>query len=265
MSVKKGIQWTPKQLEKLANAVEGYNERLVSQVKQKPDLLNAGLQRLDTGKLQALIPTATELNKFVTMLNETKKPEAWEYTTNSEGIPITAHQRKNLAKLQDLANKNREIMREGMPDKPEYYGTQSDIKRNALPPLNIDLENAGYKRLKRLQQSLFKQSRSNFSQTVYDQYRENYFAGIEKNLGEERANRLKKMLENVDSGTMFKSYYQSPELTIRYIYTGSGHDTLDERYYEILEMWGKYLDMDLASRDEEMDWEEIEEDEDEWE
>lgn len=264
MPVNRGIQWTPKQLEKLANAVDGYNERLVSAVKQKPDLLNAGLQRLNAQKLQTLIPTAGELNKFVTMLNETKKPGAWEYTTNEEGIPITAHQRKNLARLQDLANKNREIMREGMPDKPEYYGVSSDIKRNALPPLNINLETAGYKRLKRLQESLFKQSRSNFGNIVYNQYRENYFSGIEKNLGADRAQRLRKLLENVDSGTLFKSYYQSPELTIRYIYTGSGSDTLDERYYEILEMWGKYLDMDLLSADEEMDWGEIEDEEDDW-
>lgn len=255
MPVKKGIQWTPKQMEKLTTAVKGYNDRLVKQVKQKPELLNAGLKQLNTEKLKELIPTANELNKLVTMLNETKKESSWAYTTNEEGIPITAHQVKNLSKLQDLANQNRNIMREGMPDKPEYYGTQSDIKRNALPPLNINLQEAGYKRLRRLQESLFKQSMSNFSSKVYDQYKDNYFKGLEKNLGKSRADKLREFLKDVNSETFYKSYYRSQELTIRYIYTGSGQDTLDERYYEILETWAKALEMDLEEEQNE-EWKE---------
>lgn len=244
MAVKRGIKWTPKQLQKLAGAVEGYNERLVTAVKQNPTLMNAGLKQLSTETLQRYIPTAKELDKFVTMLNETKKKGAWDYTVNSQGVPITKHQLVNLNKLQTRTNQNRAQLREGLPEKPEYYGTASDIKRNALPNLNIDWNEAGYKRLKRLQESLLKQSLSSFPNKVYSQYAANYFKAIEKNLGKSYADELKKILKDVDPELLYKSYYRNEDLTIRYIYTGSGNDTLDERFYEIVETWSRILETD---------------------
>lgn len=225
------VTWTKTQNKKLQRAVKRWNDKIKREVKKNNKLLDVpSIKKLTVKDVKKDMTTINDLNRFLRQVDRAFRPGTFETITNDQGAVTTKWELNEIKLGLRRINKVREQMRSDLPDKPEYYGTQTAVKKQIMPNRKVDFKKQSRRSWALQVQSINKMGSDSYRGVLYSNYKDNYLRSIDKVFGS-RGQPLKDLLSNVDAKWMYDNYYLNSELTIDFVYLsqldGDGVDNSD--------------------------------------
>lgn len=214
---RKNIAWRASQKDRLKKAVSNYNKKINKLIKLNPDLKEYLPEKVKSTIVKKEINTAKELNSFIKSLERLNKNKEIKLITNEQGVTLTNYEMREIKLKINKINRNRKKEIIEMNPSTEK-GTMGSIKKNNLRPKNFNFNKMTKKDFEKFKQVLAKQSRSDFKDIQYKEYKENYLKAIKNNLGE-IGDKLYELIDSKVSGEMlYKKYYDDPVLQLDFYY-----------------------------------------------
>ena len=232
------IKWREIDQKKLSNTVRKFNAKRTRLIKIVPELEEILPKKVNVQNIKSNIKTRNDFNKSIASLERFMKKGAEKVTVTKSGVRTTKYQLDELKIQHRIINLQRKAKRKEAKVSTSK-GTMGSINTRHLTPKKNNSQNIPKNMWQNYIDSVQKQIYDTYYEGKSNMYRDNYFKAVMINLGEDFANELREITNNISNEDFYKAYYANPDLQPEFYYS---MEEQEMKKTIVLNAWNDYIE-----------------------
>lgn len=215
MDKKPKMRWMEKDLKEMRRVLKNYNAKVRRQIKSADDYEFWNERKVGVNDFKDKIKTRQDFNRELNSLKRFSRRGREQIVKNEKGLKLTKHDISEAKEKVRIINIKRAYERKKIGFSPEK-GNMYQLEHQNLTPKNLNL-NKSSRDWEKYIKSIDKEVSSTFKEEQINQYKENYFKAIEKQLGN-HSKELINLLKDVDTQFLYEKSMGNEFLNVKFIY-----------------------------------------------
>lgn len=213
------IKWNKNDRKNIANMARKFNAKITRISNKSPEISKYLPNKINSKELQQNIESRRELNKLLNKYGRFLDKGAENIVQSKKGVTTTEWMKKEVSIDIGVINRKRSSERK-RADVSTYKGTMGTVGANNLQPKTFNFDEiSSQKAWKEYVRSAEKQSSPGYNSEKQSNYKKNYIMAIRNTVGYGvDADKIVKLIEKIDSDSLYYSYYDDQILQLNFWY-----------------------------------------------